>query len=158
MFLDKKASIEGIRDLLRNRRMTTPEAASRPELNPHHGVSFAQALKDPAVTIEMLGALDPSIPEGRPVEWLRLAELDIKYEGYINRQDAQVLRFERMESVIIPETFDYDGLAGISTESRQKFKKILPRSVGQAGRISGVRTSDLAVLLMAVSKKKETVK
>ena len=90
----------------------------------------------------------------RPVEWLRLAELDVKYEGYINRQEAQVERFERMEALVIPEGFDYDGLAGISTESRQKLKKIQPRSVGQAGRISGVRSSDVAMLLMAVSRRR----
>ncbi len=101
----------------------------------------------------MLGGLDSSVVAGRPVEWLRLAELDVKYEGYINRQDAQVLRFERMESLLIPEDFDYEGLSGLSTESRQKFKKVLPRSVGQAGRISGVRTTDVAVLLMAVSRR-----
>ena len=154
MFLDKKASIEAIKELLDHRKLSVSEAASCPELGPHQGESFRRALKDPAVTIETLGALEPAVAEGRPVEWLRLAELDVKYEGYIHRQDAQVERFERMESVLIPEGFDYDGLAGISNESRQKFKKILPRSVGQAGRISGVRTSDLAVLLMTVSRKK----
>jgi len=153
-FLEKKASIEGIKELLHQRRISATEAAGRPEFVPHANVTFRQALKDPTVTIEMLAALDPSVAEGRPAEWLRLAELDVKYEGYINRQDAQVVRFERMESVVIPEGFDYDGLLGLSTESRQKLKKVLPRSVGQAGRISGVRTSDMAVLMMAVSKRR----
>ena len=153
-FLTKKASIETIKELLHQRRLSASEAASRPELAPHQGSTFGHALKDPTVTIEMLTPLEPKLPEDRPVEWLRLAELDLKYEGYINRQEAQVERFERMEAVVIPENFDYDALSGISTESRQKFKKILPRSVGQAGRISGVRTTDVAVLLMAVSRKR----
>ena len=153
-FLEKKASIEAIKELLRQRKVSAIEAASRPEFAPHAGVSFRQALKDPSVTIEMLGALDPTLVEGRPGEWLRLAELDVKYEGYIHRQDVQVQRFERMEAVVIPEGFDYDGLQGLSTESRQKLKKVLPRSVGQAGRISGVRTSDMAVLMMAVSRRR----
>ncbi len=153
-FLEKKASIEGIKELLHQRKVAGSEAASRPEFAPHVGVSFRQALRDPTITIEMLGALDPAVVEDRPLEWLRLAELDVKYEGYINRQDAQVERFERMEAVVIPEGFDYDGLQGLSTESRQKLKKVLPRSVGQAGRISGVRTSDMAVLMMAVGKKR----
>jgi len=152
-FLDKKASIETVKELLRQRKLTAAEAASRPELAPHANASFRHALKDPAVTIEMLTPLEPAVAEGRPAQWLQLAELDVKYEGYINRQEAQVERFERMETLIIPEGFDYDALAGISTESRQKLKKIQPRSVGQAGRISGVRSSDVAVLLMAVSRR-----
>jgi tRNA uridine 5-carboxymethylaminomethyl modification enzyme len=152
-FLDKKASIETIKELLHQRKLSAAEAASRPELNPHANSSFRHALKDPAVTIEMLTPFEPAVAADRPAEWLQLAELDVKYEGYINRQEAQVERFERMEALTIPESFDYDALAGISTESRQKFKKILPRSVGQAGRISGVRTSDVAILLMAVAKR-----
>jgi len=152
-FLDKKASIEAVKELWHQRKVSAAEAEAHAELAPHKGTSFRHALKDPTVTIELLGQVDPAVIADRPVDWLRLAELDVKYEGYINRQDAQVERFERMESVVIPEGFDYDALGGISTESRQKFKKILPRSVGQAGRISGVRTTDVAVLLMAVSRK-----
>jgi len=154
LFLEKKATIEAIKELLHQRKVTASESASRPELGPHAGSSFRHALKDPTVTIETLASLEPSLTEGRPAEWLRLAELDIKYEGYINKQDAQVEKFERMESLLIPENFDYVGLAGLSTESRQKFQKVLPRSVGQAGRISGVRTTDVAVLLMAVSRRR----
>jgi tRNA uridine 5-carboxymethylaminomethyl modification enzyme len=153
-FLDKKASIETVKELLRQRKLSAAEAASRPELAPHANATFRHALKDPAVTIEMLTPLDPAVAEGRPAQWLQLAELDVKYEGYINRQEAQVERFERMEALTIPEGFDYDALAGISTESRQKLKKIQPRSVGQAGRISGVRSSDVAMLLMAVSRRR----
>jgi len=153
-FLEKKASIEAIKELLHQRKVATAEAATRPELVPHIGLSFRQALKDPTVTMEMLGGVDPTVVANRPLEWLRLAELDVKYEGYIHRQDAQVVRFERMEGVVIPEGFDYDNLLGLSTESRQKLKKVLPGSVGQAGRISGVRTSDMAVLMMAVSRKR----
>jgi tRNA uridine 5-carboxymethylaminomethyl modification enzyme len=152
-FLAKKASIEAVKELWHQRKVSAAEAEAHAELAPHKGTSFRHALKDPTVTIELLGQVDPAVVADRPVDWLRLAELDVKYEGYINRQDAQVERFERMESVVIPDGFDYDALAGISTESRQKFKKILPRSVGQAGRISGVRTTDVAVLLMAVSRK-----
>jgi len=157
-FLEKKQGIETIKELLHQRKLSAADAAGRPELAPHVSREFHHALKDPAVTIEMLTPLDPALAQDRPVEWLRLAELDVKYEGYISRQDAQVERAERMESLIIPEDFDYDALAGISTESRQKFKKIQPRSVGQAGRISGVRTTDVAVLLMAVSKRPQETK
>jgi tRNA uridine 5-carboxymethylaminomethyl modification enzyme len=153
LFQEKTAAIETIKELLHQRKVASAEGASHPELGPHVGSSFRHALKDPSVTIEVLGGLESSFVEGRPAEWLRLAELDIKYEGYISKQEAQVERFERMEAVLIPEDFDYASLPGISNESRMKFQKVLPRSVGQAGRISGVRTTDVAILLMAVSRR-----
>ena len=79
----------------------------------------------------------------------RLAlELKIKYEGYIQRQDRQVERFSKMEGIRIPEDFDYDAIDGISAESREKLKAVRPASVGQASRISGVRPSDITVLLV----------
>jgi tRNA uridine 5-carboxymethylaminomethyl modification enzyme len=79
-------------------------------------------------------------------------ELDVKYEGYIHRQDRQVSRFEKLEDLLIPENFDYGTLEGLSSESREKLKLIKPRSVGQASRINGVRTSDLGILILHVGK------
>jgi len=109
------------------------------------------ALKMPDVTMD---ALRESIVElndfEEPIRYQ--VELDVKYEGYINRQERQVNRFEKLESLLIPEDLDYDKLDGLSAESREKFKKVSPRSVGQATRISGVRTSDIAILIMHVDK------
>jgi len=153
LFRAKSAAIESIKELLRHRRVTGAEAQTTLPLSTHAGQSFYQTLKDPTLSIEDLNELEPRIAKDQPVEWVRMAELDVKYEGYIARQDHQVAKAERMDDLVIPEDFDFDGLPGISTESRQKFKKILPRSVGQAGRISGVRTSDIAILLMAVNRK-----
>ena len=62
-------------------------------------------------------------------------------------------RFQRLENMRIPPEFDYDRVEGISTESREKFKQIKPISVGQASRISGVRSSDIAVLMVALGNK-----
>lgn len=81
------------------------------------------------------------------------AELDVKYEGYVKRQDRQVDRYAKMERISIPPDFDYDLVDGISTEAREKFKVVRPVSVGQAGRISGVRTSDLAILMVVLDRK-----
>jgi len=78
----------------------------------------------------------------------------VKYEGYIRRQEQQVDRFQRLENMRIPADFQYDRMEGISTESRQKFTQIRPLSVGQASRISGVRSSDIAVLMVALGGKK----
>ena len=79
-------------------------------------------------------------------------ELDIKYSGYIQRQERQVQRHLKMEKIVIPPDFDYDALDGLSSEAVEKFKAIRPKSLGQAGRISGVRNSDMAVLMVVLSK------
>ena len=87
------------------------------------------------------------------MEWLRQVELDIKYEGYVAREEKMVQRFRKMEKMKIPPDFDWDKLTGISNEAREKFKNVRPLSVAQASRISGVRNSDLSILLMTVGKR-----
>ena len=77
-------------------------------------------------------------------------QLDVKYSGYLKRQDSEAERVKRQEAILIPEDFDYDKVDGLSSESREKFKAIRPHSIGQAGRISGVRVSDVAILSVAV--------
>jgi tRNA uridine 5-carboxymethylaminomethyl modification enzyme len=108
----------------------------------------------PEVSLERLQAIVPEFTEGRPLEWLRQVELDVKYEGYVSRQEKQLNQFDRMEKIKIPEDFDYDALHGISNEARQKLKSVRPVSVGQASRISGIRSSDVALLVMMLGKKK----
>ncbi len=126
------------------------------------GKSFAHILKSPEVSLADLAQLDTSLVndprsgEPRPVEWLRQVELDIKYEGYVAREEKMVKRFRRMEQMKIPADFDWDTLKGISNEAREKFKHIRPLSVAQASRISGVRNSDLSILLMTVGKRRGT--
>jgi tRNA uridine 5-carboxymethylaminomethyl modification enzyme len=77
-----------------------------------------------------------------------------KYAGYISRQKMQVSKLKKMEDKRIPETFDYDTIPSLLTETRQKLKKIRPRTIGQASRISGVTPADIAVLLIYLQKKK----
>jgi tRNA uridine 5-carboxymethylaminomethyl modification enzyme len=118
-------------------------------LSPHAGHTPEQALRDPAVRI---GDLLPYRPALAGSPWLELVELEVKYEGYIRRQEAQVERFRRLEDLRIPEGFDYARAPGLSSEARDKLQKIRPLSLGQASRISGVRSSDLAVLLIVLRK------
>jgi len=129
--------IDAVKDLL---------AASRVD-----GKTALDLIKQPGITIE---DLVPKIPGlGDFEEAVRYqAELDTKYEGYIRKQDRQVDRFAHMEQILIPADFDYDQLGGISKESREKLKVVRPLSIGQAGRISGVRKSDLAILMVMVSR------
>ncbi|MCG8480786.1 MAG: tRNA uridine-5-carboxymethylaminomethyl(34) synthesis enzyme MnmG [Spirochaetales bacterium] len=119
---------------------------------PFVGRSFDKILKNPHVSLAELVHFEPAIAEGRPTEWLRQVELDIKYEGYVAREEKMVQRFRRMENMRIPRDFDWDGLAGLSNEGREKFKAVRPASVGQASRISGVRNSDVTVLLVALGR------
>jgi tRNA uridine 5-carboxymethylaminomethyl modification enzyme len=148
----KKKSLGEIKSLLEGRRIRTGDAGGIPSLSSHIGESAALALKDPLVHIT---DLPPIMDELNRVDGRLLshAELDIKYEGYIRRQEEQVARFQRMENLRIPEGFDYDGVTGLSSESREKLKRIRPVSIGQASRISGVRPADISVLLMYVGRR-----
>lgn len=77
--------------------------------------------------------------------------LDVKYSGYLKRQEVDAERAKKQENMRIPDDFDYDSVDGLSAESKEKFKAMRPSSVGQAGRISGVRVSDTAILALALS-------
>lgn len=79
-------------------------------------------------------------------------EIEIKYDGYIKRQHEAVNRLERYEDVQIPLNLNYSNLKALSTEGREKLAKVKPRSIGQAGRISGVTPSDISVLLVYLHK------
>jgi tRNA uridine 5-carboxymethylaminomethyl modification enzyme len=145
----KIQGIEEARELLRWRKVAAEDVASMPELESHKGRSFEQALRDPRVTIAALAVLDAGLARAES-SWLALAEAGVKYEGYIARQEEQVGRFLRMEEKMIPRDFDWDALAGVSSEAKEKLKLIRPTSVGQASRISGVRPPDIAILMVSL--------
>jgi tRNA uridine 5-carboxymethylaminomethyl modification enzyme len=150
--LDRKTrGIEEIRELLHRRKVGREDAEALPVLLTHKGRSFAQALADPKLSITDLGRLESALA-GAPSAWLVLAETELKYEGYIRRQDEQVQRFHAMEQKRIPASFDWDSLAGLSSEAREKLRKIRPASVGQASRIPGVRPPDVAVLMVLLKR------
>jgi len=79
-------------------------------------------------------------------------ELQVKYEGYIQRQLNQVTRFKKLEQRAIPQTFDYDVVSGFSREVIEKFKKFKPSTIGQASRISGVTPAAISLLIVALEK------
>ena len=117
------------------------------------GKNWLHHLKRPEITIEDAEVAIPELAKfTEPVK--RKVGLDIKYAGYIDRQQRQVNRFSKMERIKIPRDFDFLAVDGLSTESKEKFSKIRPLSVGQASRISGVRNSDVAVLMIVLGRKK----
>jgi len=85
-------------------------------------------------------------------ETLEQAEVQIKYEVYINKEQELVERMSQLEDLSIPENFNFDNLKSISTEARQKFNRIRPRTLGQASRISGVTPSDVQVLMVYMGR------
>ncbi|PKM78754.1 MAG: tRNA uridine-5-carboxymethylaminomethyl(34) synthesis enzyme MnmG [Firmicutes bacterium HGW-Firmicutes-15] len=93
------------------------------------------------------------IQENQP-EILEQMEIQAKYEGYINKQQEQVLRFEKMESKQIPEDINYDEVYSLSNEAVQKLKEIRPQSIGHASRISGVTPADINILLINLEKRR----
>ena len=130
---DKIEKIEAVKDLLK--------ATKR------DGKNCYQLLTQPENDIHTLSI--PGLDEYSE-QILSEVQLDVKYSGYLKRQDNEAERVKRQEAMIIPENFDYDKVDGISAESREKFKAIRPHSIGQAGRISGVRVSDIAILSVAI--------
>lgn len=100
----------------------------------------------PEVKLPELMRIVPRGTCGRDI--MESVEISIKYSGYIDREIQSAAKIHKLESLIIPEGFDFDKISGLSTECRQKFKKYTPRTIAQAMRISGVSPSDISVLLV----------
>ena len=111
------------------------------------GVKMAELLKRTELDYDKLAEIDVDRPVLTKQEKEEV-EIQIKYEGYIKMQEAQVEKFKKLESKLLPENIDYEDLKGISLEGRQKLNKFKPRSIGQASRISGVSPADISVLLV----------
>ncbi len=150
--LDKYAAVEReIKRLERTHIGPTPELnellAAQNTAPVSSGVSLADLIRRPQLDYKMLAPFDPERPELPRAVWYQ-AEISLKYEGYIKRQLKQVEEFSRMEERVLPENIDYDEVAGLRLEAREKLKKIRPHSFGQASRISGVSPADISVLMV----------
>ena len=152
MFLDKKKDIERTLEFLRDYQVTpTPENRERlKSLNSgalKKPVKLAKILKRPEIDYDDLKFFAPELPEvSREVK--DQVSIQTKYKGYIDRQMSQVEQFKKMEDNLIPEDIDYSSLENMRLEAREKLKKIKPRSLGQASRISGVSPADISVLMI----------
>ena len=141
----KKAALESIQQLVAQRKLSEEERnqlgllASDPSLH--------RALRDPNIHMERLTEVVPEL-SGYPKSWLEHAVLDIKYAGYIARQQREIQRFRNLENIRIPQNFDWMGTHNLSMETREKLCQIQPLSLGQAARISGVRPSDISLLMI----------
>ena len=121
------------------------------------GTKMAELLKRPELNYESMKAIDKDRPELSRQEKEEV-EIQVKYEGYIKLQEAQVEKFKKLEEKILPEDIDYETIKGISLEGRQKLNKFKPHSIGQASRISGVSPADVSVLLITLQQLKNKEK
>ena len=85
-------------------------------------------------------------------EALEQAEIQIKYEVYLQKEEEMVTKMSALENQMIPDSFNYETIASLSNEARQKFKKIRPQTLGQASRISGVNPSDVQILMVYMGR------
>ena len=143
---EKLARLEKKIDDMSSLRSTLREYRER-------GKNGLELLREPEVTISSLSQKLPAVLSYAPSIRSEV-ELDVKYEGYLRRQEAEAQMFSRKENMMIPPDFDYDAIKGLSAESREKLRQIRPASVGQAQRISGLRVSDIALLMMGLRAKK----
>ena len=151
-FLAKKEAIEREKKRLQTYIIKpTPEVqevirnAGGSELK--DGIRAADLLRRPEMTYEHIKQLAPAEEEISP-EVAEQVEIQIKYEGYIQKSLQQVERLKKMENKKIPEDIDYDAIHGLATEARQKLKQVRPLSIAQASRISGVNPADISILLV----------
>ncbi|MCU7377300.1 tRNA uridine-5-carboxymethylaminomethyl(34) synthesis enzyme MnmG [Clostridiales Family XIII bacterium ASD5510] len=114
-------------------------------------ISLLELMKRPQVTYESLSAVDPERPELSNHARNQL-EVQIKYEGYIGKQEQQIQRFKKLEDKKLDSNFDYEQVEGLRIEARQKLNQFRPVSLGQASRISGVSPADINVLLIHLEK------
>lgn len=161
-FLNKKADIEAEKERLKSTTVSPSERVNAvlTELGTTpltSGLPMAQLLKRPELTYDALKPIDPERPAlSRQVR--EEVEIQLKYEGYIQKQDRQVVQFKKLEEKRIPEGIDYTDIQGLRLEAVEKLKSVRPMSIGQASRISGVNPADIAVLHVYLENHRELFK
>jgi len=162
LLLDKHASIEHLMEYLN----TTPIRADHinswletiGESPLQHGCKLADLVVRPNVTIMTLSEQVPELKQTidnlgeRKEEKVESAEINIKYKGYIHREQQAADKLHRLDNIHLAEDFDYTSIQSLSTEARQKLSRIRPKSIGDASRIPGVSPNDISVLLVLLGR------
>jgi tRNA uridine 5-carboxymethylaminomethyl modification enzyme len=122
----------------------------------HEGVTLAHWLRRPDVEWNRVTGMAPELREFEALPCVvQQALLELKYSGYIHRQEVQIERFHRLESKLIPTHFDFAAVPQLRIEARERLARVRPQTLGQAGRISGITPADLAVLLICLESPRE---
>ncbi|MGO4995245.1 tRNA uridine-5-carboxymethylaminomethyl(34) synthesis enzyme MnmG [Jeotgalibaca porci] len=157
-FINKQAAVEAEIARLKGIRLkpTAELQAFLAEKNStqlRDGFLFADLLKRPELDYDSLYPFAP-LEEPLSSDVTRQVEIQIKYDGYINKAYSKVEKLKRLEEKRIPENIDYDSINGIANEAKEKMKKIQPETIAQASRISGVNPADISVLMVHVQSGK----
>ena len=122
-----------------------------------HKLTLRELLKKPDVNLKLIEELDDQDGLDRLGEWNRVVkkhvETEIKYQGYIQRQEVQMRQYLKIESIQIPDPFDYSSVAGLSTEVIRKLTEHRPQTLGQASKISGVTPAAITILMVIFQKR-----
>lgn len=157
-FLAKQSAIEAEKERLQKTRIkpTAEVQAMLKEIGSGElkdGILAADLLRRPEITYDKIAQI-VSRETFVTDEIAEQVEIQIKYEGYIQKSNLQVEKMKRMEDKKIPENIDYDAISGLATEALEKLKKIEPLSITQASRISGVNPADISILLVYIEQGK----
>jgi tRNA uridine 5-carboxymethylaminomethyl modification enzyme len=157
--LEKKESVEKIKKTLQeyafNPEVINPFLQGKNSALINQKQKAAQLLLRPGISLSELIGFDDNLNKAVSANdraTIEQAEIQIKYETYIEKERELVLRMSQLEDLEIPDSFNYDRLSSLSAESVQKFKKIKPRTLGQASRISGVNPSDIQILMVYMGR------
>ena len=138
-------------DKIRNKQKTIQLEIEQLHKIRHTNKSLAKILKQPGMSFKQIRALDPRV-KNLAEDIAEQVEIEIKYEGYIQREKALIQRLKKLENREIPARLSYQKIEGLKKEAREKLCRIKPRSIGQAMRISGITSSDIALVLLRIEK------
>ncbi len=138
-------------DKIRNKQKTIQLEIEQLHKIRHTNKSLAKILKQPGMSFKQIRALDPRV-KNLAEDIAEQVEIEIKYEGYIQREKALIQRLKKLENREIPVRLSYQKIEGLKKEAREKLCRIKPRSIGQAMRISGITSSDIALVLLRIEK------
>ena len=121
----------------------------------HEGCKISDLVLRPQVSIKGLSEVLPELNakiDAMPDEYVESCEIQIKYAGYIKREQNEAAKLQRLDQIRIPDTFNFNEVQSLSTEARQKLSRIRPKSIGEAQRIPGVSPNDVSVLLVLMGR------
>ena len=157
-YLAKRDAVDSLRTHLRNTNFRLDEEPLHTYLtgigydaDEHRGIDGEELLKRPKVSSERLLQCLNEESDARICEQ---CDIEVKYEGYINKAKREAKKMRAMDDIRLGMGFDYDAVDNLSLEGRQKLKKYMPATIGQASRISGVNPADIAVLIIAIRQQK----
>jgi len=153
IFQKKAEALDEIRELLAQRKFSLfSDKTLNEALASHAGESLERCLTDTRVELADILPFAPEL-SAYPAEWLERARLDIRYAGYIEKENRAAAKAAKMDAIKLGPGMDYTAITGLSSEAREKLKTVRPITVGQAARIPGVRQGDIALLMVLAAKK-----